>query len=783
MATWTQVRAALRHRPAQTAVVLLLCLLASSVGTLALTLLVRSTQPWDAAYAQIAGPHAVFHFDASRVSAAQLAQTASLSGVTQANGPEESVQVPFEATGQKGVIDVIGRSSPDGTFDRLILAAGRWPERSGEIAVTQTRDSSVPITPRLGDTIHALNIPARPGFVVVGEVLDVVPHGVAVDFSAAVPAAWVVPGEIQALAGAGEARLAYVMSYRFTDARTDAQVARDRQLVEQALPAGSESAPPVDWLQARAGSIWLINLISGIILAFTFFALGGVAVIVASAVAGAVVANYREIGVLKALGFVPRQVTAIYLGQMAVPALVASLAGVALGSLASRPILSETAGGLGLPVPSVFDPVVDALIPLAVVALVALAALAPALRGAHTNAVSAMSIGTAPPAARRSRLSDALLAVRAPRALSLGAGDAFARPVRACLALIALAIAFATAVFAGGFQSSISAIVQDRAALGIAQDVEVHRYSGVSDAVLSRRLSTDPATGVVVANRAVLLRAQGVKNPVELVGMRGDATALGYRAVEGRWFAAPGEAVIGPAVEQAAHVKVGDTLNGSIVGAGPVSIRVVGIFNDFNVGGLGIRIGWQTLAAADPGLAPDDYLVKLRAGADPDRFARRVAAVAPDFLDARTTSVADIDAQAGAITGLVTGLTVALLLIAAAGLLNASMLTARERAREISILKALGMSPLQVAAMVVSATGVLCVVGVIVGLPLGSWLQNELWSGLVAGFGVDIAFPNTLSFGPLAATATAAVIVALIGASLPARWAVRTPVALVLRAE
>lgn len=783
MATWTQVWASLRHRRAQTAVVLLLCLLASSVGTLALTLLVRSTQPWDAAYAQIAGPHAVFHFDGSRVSAAELAQTASLSGVTQANGPEESVQVPFEATGQKGLIDVIGRSSPDGAFDRLILAAGRWPQRPGEIAVTRTSDSSVPITPHLGETIHALNTPGRPAFTVVGEVLDVVPHGVAVDYSAAVPAAWVVPGAIRALAGAGEARLGYVMSYRFTDARTDSQLARDRQLVERVLPAGAESAPPVDWLQARTGSIWLINLISGIILAFTFFALGGVTVIVASAVAGAVVANYREIGVLKALGFVPRQVTAIYIGQMAVPALVAALAGVALGSLASRPVLSETAGGLGLPVPSVFDPVVDALVPLGVVALVALAALAPALRGAHTNAVSAMSIGTSPAAARRSRLGNALLAVRAPRALSLGAGDAFARPVRACLALIALAIAFATAVFAGGFQSSTSAVVQDHAALGIAQDVEVHRYSGVSDALLSGRLSTDPATRVVVANRAVLLHVQGVKNPVELIGMRGDAAALGYHAVEGRWFAGPGEAVVGPALEQAAHLRIGDTLNGSIVGAGPLSMRVVGIFNDFNVGGLGLRVGWQTLADADPGLAPDDYLVKLRAGSDPDRFARRVAALAPDFLDARTTSVAAIDAQAGAITGLVTGLSLVLLLIAAAGLLNASLLTARERARDISILKALGMSPRQVAAMVVSTTGVLCVAGVILGLPLGAWLQNELWFSLIGSFGVDIALPNALNFGPLAATAAAAVIVALVGASLPARWAVRTPVALVLRAE
>jgi putative ABC transport system permease protein len=783
MAIWTQIRAALRRRRAQTAVVLLLCLLASSVSTLALTLLVRSTGPWDAAYSQIDGPHLVFHFDPARVTPAQLRETATLPGVMQVAGPQESAVVPFEAPGQKGRIQVIGRAGPGGAFDRLLVVAGRWPRMPGEIAVTRTSDSSVVITPHVGDTIHALNSAGRPAFKVVGEVVDVVPHGVELDYSAGVPAAWVLPGQVAPLIDGRDVHPGYVMAYRFSAAATDDEIAHDRQVIEDALPAASESSPPFSWLQARSGSVWLISLMSGIILAFTLFALGGVAVIVASAVAGAVVAGYRDIGMLKALGFTPLQVLLVYLGQMALPAAAAAAVGVVFGSLASRPFLASAASTLDLPTPPIFDLAVDLLVPIAVVVLVVLATLAPALRGARTSAVHALAIGSAPRDGRRSRLGGALTALRAPRAMSLGAADAFARPVRAGLTVVALTVGIATAVFSSSFQATVGAVISDRASLGVAQDLIVQRYPGIGDSDLMRQLTGDQATRLVVATRAMLLDVAGVSAPVQLVGMRGDGDAFGYRAVRGRWFHNPGEAVIGPAVAQAAHVRLGDSLVTRIVGGADLPVRVVGIFNDFNTNGQAVRVDWATLAAAEPGIEPDSYLVKLRPGSNAQAYARRVTALAPHFIQVNVTSFAAIDQPAGLLSGLVFGLAVVLLLISAAGLLNAALLTAKERVHDISILKAVGMEPAQVGLMVVSATGVLCAAGMILGVPLGAWLQLAVWQSILPASAADITFPSALSPVPLAGALVAAALVALLGASIPARWAVRTPVAAILRAE
>lgn len=49
-AVLTQIRAAVLRRRAQTVTVLLVSLLAGAVSTMAVTLLVRSAQPWDDAF-------------------------------------------------------------------------------------------------------------------------------------------------------------------------------------------------------------------------------------------------------------------------------------------------------------------------------------------------------------------------------------------------------------------------------------------------------------------------------------------------------------------------------------------------------------------------------------------------------------------------------------------------------------------------------------------------------------------------------------------------------------
>ena len=776
----TQIRAAILRRKSQTATVLLVSLLATTVSTMALTLLVRSTQPFDDAFARLSGPHLVFHVDASRVSVAQLQATTTLPGVTAAGPPHEIALVPLQRGTEKAVFNVVGRDRAGGAVDRINLRDGRWPDRPGEIAVSYRGDLPALNRVPVGAQLQAVTRNGLVPFKVVGTVADqfdgIYENGVGI------ARAWVQPGQVASLADGDQIRLGYEMAYRFQHAATPQELLADRQEVEAALPASSQLWKVTDWLSMRMGSVWFVTFMSSVILAFSLFALAAVAVIVGSVVAGSVLSSYRDVGIMKALGFTPVEVVGIFIGQMVLTALAGAIIGIPVGALASRPLLSTAAAESGLPLQDFVDPLTDLAVLVGIVGLVVIAALIPAVRAARTDSVRAISLGMSPAGTRRSRLAEFLAMIGAPRPLSLGAGDAFARPARAILTVIALAIGIATLVFAVAFQKTIGDLASNRASYGYAQDVEVYRYPAYSDADLSKLLAEQPETNIVVATRFLHVAIPGSVDPAPLVGTRGDAPGLGYGTRTGRWFANPGEAVVGALTARDSHLRMGDRITVTLDGH-PLNLQVVGVVDDFSLGGRGFRVGWDTLSAAQPDITPNDYLVKLRAGSDPKAFAKRIGAGRFESLNVTATDQSQIDLYTNLIEAMIAGLTTVLVLVAAVGVFNATLLSTRERSHDIATLKAVGMTSRQIAVMVTGTALVLTVTAGVIGVPLGMWLTGAIFSAMFEFIGLVLDASGT--FGPLTLLLVfaAAVAVSMGGAALPARWAAAAPVAEVLRSE
>ncbi|HEV2028621.1 MAG TPA: ABC transporter permease [Candidatus Dormibacteraeota bacterium] len=776
----TQIRAAVLRRRTQTATVVLVSLLATTVSTMALTLLVRSTQPFDDAFARVNGPHLMFHLDAARVTPEQLQATSTLPGVTAAGSPHEIALVPLQRGEEKAVFEIVGRATPGGAVDRITLRDGRWPERPGEIVLSYRGDLPALNHVTVGTHVRAVSRTGLIPFTVVGTALDV--GDSMYENSIGVARAWVQPGQVAPLTDGDQVRLGYEMAYRFQRAATTDELAADRHVVEAALPPNSQLWRVTDWLSMRAGSVWLVTLLSSVILAFSVFALAAVAVVVASVVAGAVLSSYREIGIIKALGFTPREIVAIFIGQMVLPALAGAVVGIPAGALASAPILKDVASETGLPNQGFIDPVADVTIFLGTVVLVVMAALIPAIRAARTDSVRAISMGSAPAASRRSRLAGVLSWLGAPRPLSLGAGDAFARPARAILTLIALAIGIATLVFAFAFQKTLGELAGNRASYGYAQDVDVYRYPAFGDADLSALLAAQPETSSVVATRFLHVDVPGAADPAPLVGMRGDAPGLGYSARTGRWFANPGEAVVAALTARDAHLRLGDRITVTLEGKS-LTLQVVGVLDDFSLNGRGFRVGWETLSAVQPAVSPNDYLVRLRAGSDAKAFAKRITASRPESLNVTATDVNQINFYTDLINGMVGGLTIVLVLVASAGVFNATLLSTRERSHDIATLKAVGMTARQIALMVGGTALVLAVTASVVGVPLGMLLTGAIFSAMFEFVGVIVDPSGTFGPGTLLLVFGAAVAVALAGSALPARWAATASVAEVLRSE
>jgi putative ABC transport system permease protein len=329
-------RGGLAGRRVQAVVIGLVVLVATAASTLALGLLVDSNAPFDHAFAAQHGSEVTA---TTRASAAQLAATTRLPGVTATAGPFPETTVnanipvrpPPGQSGPDGVMQqpltVVGRASPGGPVDDLTLTSGHWATQPGQVVLADVRGPGE----QIGTQITVTSVPGSPRLTIVGFATSITQTA----------QAWVAPAEIAALRAPGTPGVTQML-YRFSSAGTTGQVNADIAALRAALPhgalLGAQSYLTVKLQDTGSIAPWV-----PFIVAFGVIGLVLSVLIVANVVSGAVVAGTRRIGVLKSIGFSPAQVVASYLIQVVVPAMLGCLAGVVAGNLLSVPLLGQTA--------------------------------------------------------------------------------------------------------------------------------------------------------------------------------------------------------------------------------------------------------------------------------------------------------------------------------------------------------------------------------------------------------------------------------------------------------
>ncbi|HLQ61177.1 MAG TPA: FtsX-like permease family protein, partial [Candidatus Acidoferrales bacterium] len=625
----------------------------------------------------------------------------------------------------------------------------------------------------LGDRLVSLGTLDKPSLVVVGEAVDI-DEG---DAELSSQSAWVASSQLPLLAP----DWGYKMVYRFAHAPSESELRDQVARLESALAPGAVQFSLNYILLKRVFNI-TNQLVLTFLLAFGIFALLACAATVANLVSGIVIASYREIGILKAVGFTPFQVVGTLVGQMLVPSLVGCVLGIPAGVALSIPLVDRAAASLALPSEPPFAPAMALLTLVAVIAVVLLAAAVPGLRAGRLSAVGAISLGSAPAGGRRSLVGALLRRLPLPRPLALGSGDAFARPLRAALTVLAVLVGVTTLVFATGLRTSTERFVG--VTFGSSTDVTVQRGNAYPDQKVMATLEAQPETDFIVGLAGSGVAVPGVADPVNVFAYRGDSARLGIPVIRGRWLNAPGEVVAPRATLEEAHLQIGDHFQGMIHGQ-PVQLQVVGEIFSFNNLGHEVDMDFSTLAPAAPDAQPTYYLVKLRPGSDADAYARRVQATEPDFLDASASRNHRSISTIGILNSVMLVLAAVLALIAVAGVFNTLLLNTRERARDTAVMKALGMTPAQVLTMVAAGAVLLGTVGGLLGLPAGVAVHRALMQALAsfAGNNMPEGALRVFTAPGLMLLALAGVAVALIGSLLPARWAARTRVAEVLHSE
>ncbi|MFJ3086607.1 ABC transporter permease [Streptomyces sp. NPDC086838] len=776
------VRSGVARRRVQTLVIGLAAMMAVAASVLAGTLLVVSGAPFDDAFARQHGAHLSLQFDPDEVSAAQLARTGHTEGVRASAGPFRTATVTprADATGPGWPMTVAGRGDPGGDVDEVALTDGRWASRPGEI-VLSVNSSLFPV---LGKEIRFTGLADDPALTVVGVARSVT----------ATADAWVVPAQMRTLTVPGNG--GYQMLYRFTEADTAARVTAGAKEVKATLPAGAVVGEQ-SWLTVRRSAEQDTALYVPFLLAFGALGLVMSVLTVGNVVAAAVGTGTRRIGVLKAVGFTPAQVVRAYVGQALIPASAGTVLGIVAGHLLAVPVMAETGEAYGTSSPTVV-PGVDLAVVAGVLGLVAATAWAAAWRAGRLRTVDALAVGRNASAARGRWAARVAGRLPLPQPLALGLVRPFARPARALAMGTAVLFGTVAVTFTVGMGASLGEVMKAKA--HDAADAVVPaplpdfappgaerpaQRDEADPAAVAAAIEAAPGTGRHYSASTVRATVGGLTGTTDVVAFTGDASWGGYTLVAGRWIARPGEAAVPTPFLAATGTRIGDTLTLNGLGA-PVTVRIVGEVLDPRNDGMQVFTDVATVKAAHPDLTETSHHIAVAPGTDVHTYVDALnKTLEPLGATARAGALGAGGDMVATLNALSAVLTLMLVAVAALGVLNGVLLDTRERVREIGIHKALGMAPRQTVAMVATSVAVTGLAAGALGVPLGVALHRRVLPAM--GESVGLRLPESvLAVYPsaeLVPLVFGGLVIATLGALLPAGWAARARTATSLRTE
>lgn len=289
-----------------------------------------------------------------------------------------------------------------------------------------------------------------------------------------------------------------------------------------------------------------------------------------------------------------------------------------------------------------------------------------------------------------------------------------------------------------------------------------------------------PGTTAVLAITQLDTEVAGGTQEAMIRFYRGDTAALGPRVLSGHWPDGPGQVAVPSRFLNQRGLAVGDTITVQARG-NQTQVRIVGVVLTNNADQ--IFADWSTVDSLAPGTRATSYLAQLAPGTDRDTYTAAVRSADPGLrvLPPRdgASSTAVIIISAAVVLTLVLGA------VAALGVFNTVVLSARERRRDLGMLKSIGMTPRQVTVLLVTSMGALGVLGGLIGVPVGVAVHQVVVPAMAhAGQAdaVDILM-NVYHAPLLVLLALTGIVIAVLGAVIPARSAARLSIATVLHNE
>ncbi|MFF3561640.1 FtsX-like permease family protein [Streptomyces sp. NPDC002574] len=694
---------------------------------LSVALLVYAANPWQRMFTATEGAHVWLRTDGTGT-AAGTAALSRLDGVTGVSGPFRTLTVTAQHGREKAALDLRASGATPPEVGRPLMDRGRWLDGGAGDGVVLERSVATALWAEPGDEITVTG-GGRHGTVRVVGIAATAEPGYAPGDTPGV--GWASATLIGAL-GPGAGHTGETVGLRLADPADTAFV------VQRAVTAvGSDRVLTVStWREARAdaeGDNHLLGLLLGL---FGLAALLAAAIAVTGGIGTRVLAYVRDIAVLKAVGFTPAQVVRMFLVQHAVLA----TAGVVLGAVAAETLAPGIPGPMGeavalwqgLPQHTWALPGTAA----ATVLVIALATVLAAWRAGRVPPIPAAR-GAVPGRRRMSGAARAALRLRTPPALVLGCRGVLHRPLRSAVAVARLALPVLMITVALGTWATLDRFEHHPEQVGQAGALTA-RPNGLTDAAARRLLAAEPAVTAVHPGAELTALAPGQSQSVTLRGIGTVADPYPFAVAEGRRPTGPDEAVAGQGLLDALHAGVGQWVRVT-VGGTPHILHIVGRSIETGHGGRVISAPLDVLHAQDDSIRPAYYSLVLRPDADRAAVRTRLTEDSGGALEVR--EVAGPGAELSPVRGVVIGLVTVLALIALAELSTAVGTGIRDHARDMRAYRAVGLTPQQTVATVVTGIGLTALTAAVAGVTAGVYASDWLidLQGRSSGVGAGIA--------------------------------------------
>jgi len=780
-------------RPLQTGLVLIVVAIATGMLAVAVTTYVSVDRAYLTRFEEGNGAHIWFSYPGYRPgegNPSDLERIGDMKGVTATSGLIPSTSQSFPLVLADGGVDLnlIGMQSVLPDVARPILTQGRWLSSDGEREIVLEHGLAREKSIQIGDHMEILKREGSEVFEVVGLALP--SDGLSYPHTSKAEA-YILPTVLETMEPDHD-KWAWSYGVRIQDPDSAGQFGRT---VWQMYPP-SQAPSFITWKANRDELNEEIRLYAVFIGVFGIFAVGVAAFVIVNVVAGNVLAQLRDMALLKSIGFTPRQLAVLLLLEHVGVGLLAAVIGGAIGYVAAPLALRVTGELMGVAASPVFDLPLMAAVVFGVSLAITATALFPSRHGGKIPIVQALTSDVSLTRRGSSRTARLATLLRLPVVGIVGFKDVFNRPLRSALTITALTVAVILAAFGLGMEATLRDIIRDpRLAGGEPYQVTVARRLGtgeMSPEEVSTLLDSRPEIDSYYGGRAFIgsTGTSGLFGKKFLVGAPGDGYAtLAPYIPEGRVFTEPGEAIITRRLAEETGLGVGDSfefvIDGEMSGdmeldGKELSLRIAGIYVDDT---SEARVGSDTLRhQLGIGVDPTHYRIKVASDIDPESL--RVALLR-ETNDRLSVTVIDNyegnEKTAGYIRPPLYAFTVALLAVGALSVLITLLFTVRERYREFAVLKTLGFTPRQVAASVISGSILLAGIALVVGIPLGILFTRLSLNYIGVEIGVGAPF-GTMP-GPLGITLIVPLIllVAVLGSLFPARRASSITVSQALR--